>query len=764
MKSLPLLIAVSLLASAGCGLRRDVHRTRYLDEGKQHFERRSYREAAIAFRKALRNDNNCGECAYRLGLAELELKENLDRAALALRVAIQLQPDNDDAKVKLADLYLAAYLQDPDKPKLAYEETNRLAGLLLKKNPNSYDGLRLLAYLALIDDRVKEAVELFRKANSIRPLQTDLVLAFVQALARDNQLAEAERLALDLIQREKSFAPIYDVLYHQYVSSKRLADAENLLKLKATNKPRDMGALLQLAGHYFRTQKPAEMNAALQRIIENPGAFPNGRLAVGDFYRSIGYLDDALAHLQAGVQADAKLKDEYQKRIAAILLLQGKKEEAAKLYDSLVKDQPGDKASRTARAALLLEKDIDAALREFRALVDELPNNALLRYGLGRAYLAKGNVEAARASFREAIRRRRDYLAPRVALAEIALENGLYREAVQYADEILSYQPSHPEGRLFRGAGLTGVGQYLEARRELNNLVKEFPKFSDAHLQLALLDLAEKKYREAEVVFRKLYQPGSSDIRPLNGQVEVLLAQKKVDQAIQLLSGELRRFPNSMPIRLSLGRTAFRTGNYPLAIEQYRQLLAINAQASTLHAQLGEVQYRSGDFGGAIASFQRAKELAPQRQEITLFLAVALEGVGRKAEAIAHYRRTLEAAPGNAIALNNLAYLLCDNPATVEEAFKLARRALEVAPQQPNFADTLAWIYLKRNMPDPALQMLTSLVRKYPDSAPFRYHLGAVFLQKGDKARAKTELQAALGKKPTKEYEDRIRELMARIG
>jgi predicted Zn-dependent protease len=67
-------------------------------------------------------------------------------------------------------------------------------------------------------------------------------------------------------------------------------------------------------------------------------------------------------------------------------------------------------------------------------------------------------------------------------------------------------------------------------------------------------------------------------------------------------------------------------------------------------------------------------------------------------------------------------------------------------------------------MPDPALQMLTSLVRKYPDSAPFRYHLGAVFLQKGDKARAKTELQAALGKKPTKEYEDRIKELMARIG
>jgi len=62
------------------------------------------------------------------------------------------------------------------------------------------------------------------------------------------------------------------------------------------------------------------------------------------------------------------------------------------------------------------------------------------------------------------------------------------------------------------------------------------------------------------------------------------------------------------------------------------------------------------------------------------------------------------------------------------------------------------------------LQILTTLVKRYPDAAVYRYHLGAALAAKGDRERARAELRAALLKKPAKQDEAKIRELLARLG
>ena len=55
-------------------------------------------------------------------------------------------------------------------------------------------------------------------------------------------------------------------------------------------------------------------------------------------------------------------------------------------------------------------------------------------------------------------------------------------------------------------------------------------------------------------------------------------------------------------------------------------------------------------------------------------------------------------------------------------------------------------------------------MKKVPKHPTFRYHLGKALFQKGDKTRAKEELKAALANRPTKEEEDDIKALLARIG
>ena len=63
-------------------------------------------------------------------------------------------------------------------------------------------------------------------ANQLKPNQSDVVLAYFEALVRDNQKAAAEKLVRDFINQQKTFGATYDRLYVQYMIDKRLDDAE----------------------------------------------------------------------------------------------------------------------------------------------------------------------------------------------------------------------------------------------------------------------------------------------------------------------------------------------------------------------------------------------------------------------------------------------------------------------------------------------------------------------------------------------------------
>jgi predicted Zn-dependent protease len=78
--------------------------------------------------------------------------------------------------------------------------------------------------------------------------------------------------------------------------------------------------------------------------------------------------------------------------------------------------------------------------------------------------------------------------------------------------------------------------------------------------------------------------------------------------------------------------------------------------------------------------------------------------------------------------------------------------------------DSWDGLYLQKNMTEAALQVFQNLVQKHTANPTYRYHLGMALLKKGDKARAKQELEAALQNRPSSSEEVRIRALLAQVG
>jgi tetratricopeptide (TPR) repeat protein len=762
-------VFVLSLAAASLGMLASCSRSAqyYVESGNKKFTERKFDDAALDYKKAIQKQPNLGEAYYRLGLLELE-RNNGVPAYEALQRAAELMPANTEVKAKFADVLVTVYLADTRRPQALYDRIGKLSDEFLSQDPNSFDGLRMKGYLALTDRKVKEAVDFFRKAVAVRPMEPVATTALIECLFHDKQFAEGEKLALELIEKHKTHLPVYDAMYRRYLAGGRDAEIEALLKKKINNNPKDIDSRLQFAGHWWRMKRPDEMKKVLGEILANPADFPNAWLRAGDFYANIGDPEEAIRQYQAGERGNPPEKATYQKRQARILAAQRKRDEAIRLLAEVLKASAADQEALTLHATLLLEsarrEDIETAAREFQALVDRNQDNAVLRTNLGQALQQKGDLEQARIQFLEAIRRQQNYLPPKLFVARIALLQQRYPEALQYASEILVARPRDPAARLVRATALMGNRDFRNARRELDRLVAEYPAFVDAKLQMGLLEINERQFRNADQIFQQLYKPGQPDIRPLRGLVETQIEQKQFERALQLLNEELKKVPDSIEVRLALASSALRTDRTELAIEQFKKLLEKYPDSVDLWLRLGAVYSgRAKDIQSAVASYEKGRAAAPKDPRPVMALALTMQNSGRIPEAIAHYRQALVLAPKDAGVQNNLAFLLAESGGNLQEAFRLAQSALAQRPTEPAIQDTVGWIYLKQGMTDSALQIFENIVKRNQTEAGYHYHLAAALLKKGDTQRARSAAQAALANNPAPDLEPKVRELLTQI-
>lgn len=759
---------IVLLFASGCSRDPKVVSRKYVDTGKKYFAKEKYREASIMYKRALQKDPLYADAWYQLGVADLRLgpnSETMQEAARAFQRASQLDPNNADASVQLANLYLASYLQNPNQGKQVLEEVRLISNSLLKKDPKSFDGLRLKGYVALAERDVLEAIKAFEGANQVKPNQPDLVLALVQALLAANRAPEAEQLALATINQHKQYGPLYDILYSHDLQTQRLADAENLLKRKIENNPKNSDYILQLAFHYYLTNRRGEMAATLLRITQDPKTYPKGHLQVGDFYLKTRDFDQALKVYREGETVDTADRPAYDRRMAEILAMQGKTDEATKLLTQVLNANSKDSDAIAMRAALMVQRgnrdELKKAIGDLQPLVTKNPKDPMLHFNLGRAYMANRDLDQARQQLQDALKLSPNYIPAKLTLAQLLLTKGENANAVSLVDEVLKADPSNIAARLIRTLGLMNMGEGTRAREDLNTILAKNPKLNDARYQLGLLDFSERKYKEAEANFQILRD--ANDPRGLIGIVECRAARGDYDGAIGLLQGDLNQNPNRADYRLALANLQANARRYPDAVANYQHLIDANPKGSDLYVRKGDAQRLSGDLNGAITSFQKAHELNGTDVKPLIALALIYDSQGRREDSRKAYENVLKVEPDNPIALNNLAFMKADEGVDLDQALTYAQKAQQKLTANTDVRDTLSLIYLRKNLTDDALRMLRDLVKAQPDRATFRLHLAMALYQKGDKDGARRELEMASKNKPSPSEQTRIKEMMAKV-
>jgi tetratricopeptide (TPR) repeat protein len=502
--------------------------------------------------------------------------------------------------------------------------------------------------------------------------------------------------------------------------------------------------------------------------LSDEKAFPDGHIAAGDFYflrtRDFGRAQE---QYEAGVRAFPKEKATYQKRLVELYASSNRNEEAKKLLEQVLSANATDSEAQAMRAALRLttssRDEVNLAVTELQALVTKTPGNHLLHFNLGRGLLARGDIEQGRLQMEETLKLRPDFLAARELLAKVYLTRAEGAKALQESEAILRQEPNNLGGHLARSSALLLLQENDKARQELDYITSNFPENSEGRYQSGFLAYTTKDYAKASQMFTQLHKENPKDFRGLVGVVETLAEQNKMGEAVQEVEASVAAEPDRKDLKVALANLYVRSQRYDQAIKIFQEVLQKDPKAADILFKLAETYRRRGDLNQAVETFRKASQAAPNDPGPLLQLGLLMDGTGRREQAKPIYEQILRIQQDHPIALNNLAYIKAEEGTDLDSALSMAQRALQAQPQSPDIADTLGWVYIRKNLSGEAVRLFTDLVKKFPTNPMYHYHYGMALMQRGDRPAAKRELEAALKNQPSKSDADKIQQLLRQL-
>lgn len=777
-----LFLALCALALISCSRDPDVLKQRYLESGNKYYEQKRFKEASIMYRNAITKDKRFGPAYYKLGVVNLDLQKIPD-AVFALRRAVELlpagKPDSNDATLKLCEILLLA-AQGSQDPERVVKEVRPMVDGLLTRNAASWEGHKLkgdMMLLAIATDmknnnaadaksRIADAIQEYRTSLASKPGDYIITLSLGRTLALAGEAVEAEALFKGLIDKEKTNVQAYLEIYQLYLGQRRLPEAEATLKKVIEVQPKDAGLRLRLAQFYWATQRNDDLAKLLNDMKKDLKLFPKAYFQSGDFYGRVNQVDKALAEYEAGIKADPDQKVDYMKRQIEIYIRQGDLKQAQAKNDAILKIDPKDPEAKGIRATFLLDKgQINEAANELQSTVNARPTNFIAHFNLGRALFAQGKYEQASQEFQKCVDLRSDYLPARFALTQVDIMRSDYDAAVHQADEILKLSPTSVQGHVMKAAALQRLNKYDEARTLLEEVLAKVPNQVEALLEVGILDLNQKKTKDAIEHFKKAAEAAPDNPRGILGESRALLADGQVEKSVDLIRQAADKTP-TFDMKVELGNAQASARQFDPAISTFQTLLGQTSdqkQQAQLWAKIAQCYKLKGDSPKSIEFMEKAAKVLPDNAAVATNLALLYESVNDYQKSRSYYERAIKIDPNEPLALNNLAYLMAETNGDLTQALSYATRAQQKLPDFLEVSDTIGWIYLKKNNPDSAIEEFRRLVAKKPDEPTYHYHFAMALKARGDVSNAKQECDVALANHPPKYLEAKIHDLQTSL-
>ncbi|MBP7609605.1 MAG: tetratricopeptide repeat protein, partial [Steroidobacteraceae bacterium] len=221
------------------------------------------------------------------------------------------------------------------------------------------------------------------------------------------------------------------------------------------------------------------------------------------------------------------------------------------------------------------------------------------------------------------------------------------------------------------------------------------------------------------------------------------LREKRADSALKLAQGLATRRPADPRAAVLEGDVQLALGRPREAAQAYQRAMALSPNLQIVVKQVAA--QRAAGMVNAEAPLALWVAGRPGDVRARQLLAEAYQLAGQRELAVEQYERLTALPAAGYTELNNLAWLYYELGDDRTEA--MARRAYDLAPDNPAVIDTYGWVLVEKGKLAEGLQALTRAVKLAPGSPDVRYHHAAALARSGEDRRALTLLDELLQSK-----------------
>ncbi len=748
-----LIVVLSAVVLPSCNRDPNVRKQKAMDRGNREFDQGKYPEAIIYYGQALQIDSHDPRAHYKLAQCHIKLG-SWTSAFRELSRTVELQPENWPAQLQLAEMSLRAGQA---------QEAKDRALLILRSNPNHADAQVVLSAADAALHDPKSALQEAQEATKMAPDRPEPYLHLAVLQTRSGDLAQAESSLKKASSLDSTTITSFMTLGNFYEQQHRWTDAIAQFQSAIARAPKSPGPRAALATVYLNQGQDSLAEKILVDAKEQLPDDPAAYRMLGDYYLGREENTKALAEFSSLVTQHPK-DIQVRKTYIQLLVLNHRIDEASSLDDEVLKKAPQDADALALRGEIqLLQGKVDDSIKTLQSALHIFSDNAFAHYQLGLALQKKGNAQQGETELREAVRLNPSLAEAWRALGEDAIRRGDWPGLHNIAVQLKKIAPRSPEGYLFDATARANQNDAASAEADLTQLVTLAPNNALGYVKLGQLRLAQKRLNEAETYYRQGLSRDPNSLEALRGLVELNFRRNKPAEALRLIQTQLSTNPNSSPLYLMQGQALLQnkqSAEAEHALEQAIQLDKQNLNAVTL---LAELQDARGARDQAMTTYQRAIELSPNNAALQVALGTLQEASGNWQAAQTTYQKALSLQPENPLASNNLAYIMLEHGGSANLALNLAQAARRGLPNSPNIADTLGWAYYKNSAYSVAAPLFEEAVKKIPDNAAYRYHLGLTYQKLNDKDRARAQFEKIIGMDPKSSTADQARSALGQL-
>ena len=265
--------------------------------------------------------------------------------------------------------------------------------------------------------------------------------------------------------------------------------------------------------------------------------------------------------------------------------------------------------------------------------------------------------------------------------------------------------------------------------------------------QQALELISQKKFNDAENIYRELIESGSKSHIMYSNLGVLLKMSGDSKNAIIYLKKAVQLQPNFPEAYNNLGAALKQQGDLSAAIAAYKTALKLKPNFPGAYNNLGTALKQQGDLSAAIASYNTALKLKPNFPDAHNNLGNALKKQGNLAAAIASYNTALKLNPNFPDAHNNLGIALQEN-GDLTASVASFNKALIFKPNFPDAYNNLGIALHESGDLDAAITAFSSALKLQPNFPEAHNNRGNTLMLQGDLTSAISSYNAALVLKP----------------